>query len=441
VVFSKRLNWHYSINSFYQNLSNFQLVVVPYLQTSMDSLTQITLGAAVGEVVLGKKAGNRAMVWGAVAGTLPDLDILANLVTDPVSALAYHRAFTHSLTFAALVPLALGMLVHRIYGGKKGLLPQNGFAAIAIASLVMLLILYVGSSSMPLEIYNVGAIALIISAVTLFFPLSVYLREKMRKTPSDNGNASWQAWAGLFFFSVITHPLLDACTTYGTQLFEPFSSLRIAWNVVSVADPLYTFPFLACLILASRRQRGSQIRSRLNWAGIIISSSYLLLCTAFYFHVNSRMEATLEKEEIVAERYVVGPTILNSILWQGTAETASSYYTGQYSLLDEEPFFKLKEVPKQKERLNGHLQDRDVALLRWFTNDYYNVEQEEDGKLRMNDLRYGQIEVPGRNRPSYIFYFVLEEQDGILRAVRIQQGPEDRSSSMSGLWDRMMGRI
>jgi len=86
----------------------------------MDSLTQITLGAAVGEVVLGKKAGNRAMVWGAAAGTLPDLDIVANLVTDPVSALAYHRAFTHSLTFAALVPLALGMLVHRIYGGRQG---------------------------------------------------------------------------------------------------------------------------------------------------------------------------------------------------------------------------------------------------------------------------------------------------------------------------------
>ncbi|MEO0878023.1 MAG: metal-dependent hydrolase, partial [Bacteroidota bacterium] len=46
----------------------------------MDSLTQITLGAAVGEVVLGKKAGNRAMVWGAIAGTFPDLDILANAV-------------------------------------------------------------------------------------------------------------------------------------------------------------------------------------------------------------------------------------------------------------------------------------------------------------------------------------------------------------------------
>ncbi|MGB0250280.1 MAG: metal-dependent hydrolase, partial [Flavobacteriales bacterium] len=42
----------------------------------MDSLSQIVLGAAVGEAVLGKKLGNRAMVWGAVAGTLPDMDVL-----------------------------------------------------------------------------------------------------------------------------------------------------------------------------------------------------------------------------------------------------------------------------------------------------------------------------------------------------------------------------
>ena len=45
----------------------------------MDSLSQITLGAAVGELLLGKKIGNRAMLWGAIAGTVPDLDVFANL--------------------------------------------------------------------------------------------------------------------------------------------------------------------------------------------------------------------------------------------------------------------------------------------------------------------------------------------------------------------------
>ncbi|MEL6140713.1 MAG: metal-dependent hydrolase, partial [Bacteroidota bacterium] len=55
----------------------------------MDSLTQIVLGAAVGEATLGRKVGNRAMLWGAIGGTIPDLDVFANLATDPVSSLAY----------------------------------------------------------------------------------------------------------------------------------------------------------------------------------------------------------------------------------------------------------------------------------------------------------------------------------------------------------------
>ena len=68
----------------------------------MDSLTQIILGAAVGEVVLGKKIGNKAMLYGAIAGTIPDLDVLASFFTDTVSALEIHRGFTHSIFFSVL---------------------------------------------------------------------------------------------------------------------------------------------------------------------------------------------------------------------------------------------------------------------------------------------------------------------------------------------------
>jgi inner membrane protein len=404
----------------------------------MDSLTQITLGAAVGEVVLGKKAGNRAMLWGAIAGTFPDLDILANFVTDQVSALAYHRAFTHSILFAIIVPLGMGLLVHRLYGGREGPWPKDEKLSLLTGWAFFFLAVFSGSSLMSLEINNVGGIAVVVSMAMIAFPLVVYLREKWRKTPSVNENPGWWGWMQLFFWAILTHPLLDACTTYGTQLFEPFSTIRIAWNVVSVADPLYTVPFLVCLILASRQMRGSRKRQRYNWAGIIISSAYLLLCTSFFWYANQRLTATLEKESITATRQVVGPTILNSLLWQGTAETPTSFYTGQYSLLDKEPFFKLKEIPKNHHLVEDHWEDRDVKILRWFANGYFNVEQENDGTFRLNDLRYGQFEVPGK-RPMYIFYFVLQEKEGQLQAVHVQQGPEDREASMSGLWERIIG--
>ena len=69
----------------------------------MDSLTQIVLGAAVGEAVLGKKVGNKAMLYGAIAGTIPDLDVYVGKLFDTVTALEIHRGFTHSVFFAIVL--------------------------------------------------------------------------------------------------------------------------------------------------------------------------------------------------------------------------------------------------------------------------------------------------------------------------------------------------
>ena len=63
----------------------------------MDSLTQIVLGAAVGEVVLGRKVGNKAMLWGAIAGTIPDLDVYQSLFFDSLTTNELHRGFSHSI--------------------------------------------------------------------------------------------------------------------------------------------------------------------------------------------------------------------------------------------------------------------------------------------------------------------------------------------------------
>ena len=51
-----------------------------------------------------------------------------------------------------------------------------------------------------------------------------------------------------------THGLLDACTTYGTQLLWPFSDARIAWNVISIIDPLFTVPILLLVVFAAARR-------------------------------------------------------------------------------------------------------------------------------------------------------------------------------------------
>ncbi|WP_324720808.1 metal-dependent hydrolase [Salinimicrobium sp. HB62] len=80
----------------------------------MDSLTQIVLGAAVGEAVLGRKVGNKAMLYGAIAGTIPDLDALASNFTDTITAIEIHRGFTHSIVFAVLAAPVFGWLISKI---------------------------------------------------------------------------------------------------------------------------------------------------------------------------------------------------------------------------------------------------------------------------------------------------------------------------------------
>ena len=86
----------------------------------MDSLTQIVLGGAIGELVAGKRMGNKAVLWGAIAGTIPDLDVFLRVFYHPTEAALVHRGFSHSLLFALLAAPAIAwlmnMLTKRVYG-------------------------------------------------------------------------------------------------------------------------------------------------------------------------------------------------------------------------------------------------------------------------------------------------------------------------------------
>jgi inner membrane protein len=81
------------------------------INSGMDSVTQAVLGAAVGEATLGRRVGNKAPLWGAMLGTLPDLDVLYPFA-DPVSAFTWHRGPSHSLfVLAALTPVVVWLIV------------------------------------------------------------------------------------------------------------------------------------------------------------------------------------------------------------------------------------------------------------------------------------------------------------------------------------------
>ena len=80
----------------------------------MDSLTQAALGGAVGYAVLGNKVGRKAAVWGAILGTLPDLDVFLPYGGD-VEAFTYHRGFSHSLLVHLLISPLIVWLAQYIH--------------------------------------------------------------------------------------------------------------------------------------------------------------------------------------------------------------------------------------------------------------------------------------------------------------------------------------
>lgn len=410
----------------------------------MDSLTQIVLGAAVGEAVLGRKVGNRAMLWGGIAGTIPDLDVFANLSTDPMSSLAYHRAFTHSIAFGVIAPFILSVAIHRLYGGKDGpTYNQPRWLEYLLGFVAFFLLLLVGSYLMPIEILNVPQIALTITVIVTAIIAFIGWREQWRKKPSQNGNATIAGWYWLFFGAIITHPLLDCFTAYGTQIFQPFDAHRATWNTISVADPIYTIPFLLLLVMAGRKLKGSAIRKRLNTAGLIVSSIYLGLTILNHFNVEAVMKDSITQQKVEASRFVIQPSIFNNILWQGTVQgQTDDYYFSKYSLLDRKREFEpFEQVDGQHDVLKNYQDTRELKILNWFTKGYIGYIPLDSGKVQVNDLRYGIIGDNANDPDQYIFHWVV---DTTVSPVQIYQeaGPgedADMGGLMNQLWQRLKG--
>src|SRR3954464_8348976 len=83
----------------------------------MDSLTHVAIGACIGELFLGKKIGKKAMLYGAIAASIPDIDFVASFWSSTADDLMVHRGFTHSFLFGVLFILAIAFLLrhrHRV---------------------------------------------------------------------------------------------------------------------------------------------------------------------------------------------------------------------------------------------------------------------------------------------------------------------------------------
>ena len=314
----------------------------------MDSLTQIVLGAAVGEAVCGRKTGNKAMIWGGIAGTIPDLDVLLNPWLGVVEELIWHRSLTHSLLFAIVASPLLAALLKRVY-----------------------------------------------------------------RTDA----AGYWDWFWLFFLGFTTHALLDCCTTWGTQIFWPFSREGVAFYNVFVIDPFYTLPFLILVVWAATKSKSDPLRQKLNTLGLLISSGYLLFTFAAKFAANKVFEESLNRQGIAYEDYISKPTPFNAILWAVTVKSADGYYNGFYSLLDDDRQIDFDYFPKQDSLLKPLLPHPKLSRLLEITKDYYIAEQQND-TLLIHDLRFGQFNGWQEEGGEFVFTYLVTQKGDKLKFGR-----------------------
>lgn len=285
----------------------------------MDSLTQIVLGAAMGEAAAGKKMGIKAAMWGAFAGTVPDLDVFLRAIVHPIDGALIHRGFSHSIAFSLIASPIFGWILYRLYKKKYEL----------------------------------------------------------------------RTWIWLFFLAIITHPVLDIFTNYGTEFFWPFD-LRITFNSVFVIDPLYTIPFLICLIIALSLKREKKWRKRWNSIGVVYSCLYLVWCVTVKLTVLNRSVEYFATTGIESKDNLVTPMPFTSFYWMMVGQDSTNFYVGYKSLFYDFNPNDINVVPKNQIafdtlKWNG-IDYREK--LKFITNNYYAVRVDND-TVKVYDLRFG----------------------------------------------------
>ena len=342
----------------------------------MDSLTQAALGAVVGEAVLGQRVGRRALAWGALAGTLPDLDVLAYPLLDTAGQLLFHRGPTHGLAFAPLVGPLLGLAVWQFYRWRA---------------------------------------------------------RRAERPDMGNEAAGWRGWGWLFFWGLLTHPLLDVFTVYGTQLLAPFSNRPFALPALFIIDPGYTLPLLAAVgALLWMRRRGTLTPGTRRWAvalGLGLSTAYLALGLLFKTVVERDVRAMLRADGIADARLLTAPGPLTNLLWTAYVDDGDTVRVATRSVLERGPVRLVAALPKRADLLAPVRGTRAAETLAWFNRGYFSAEPAplgSDALVRLRDLRFGRADAwlsgeGSSDAAPFIFTFDFVPDSATADGVRFQQ--------------------
>ncbi|MBL8728674.1 MAG: metal-dependent hydrolase [Planctomycetes bacterium] len=329
----------------------------------MDSVTQFALGAAVTAAAMGARTrAGRAVLWGGVVATLPDLDVLIDH-GDAVQNMIRHRAESHALFWLTL------------------------------------------------------------AAPLLAFGIAALHRERHL----------FRRWWWALWLALVTHPLLDAMTIYGTRLLLPFDDRALGTGSLFVIDPLYTLPLLvgAGVFLATR---GGARGRRWNAAGLVLSTLYAAWSLVAQQQALTVADRSLRAQGIVAEQVLATPAPLQTVLWRLLATTPQDLYEAHWSPFDGDAALEWTRASRGVEYYEALRGTPAVDGLADQSHGCWKMWRDGD-RVLMADVRMGM-------EPRYVFTFAVGEVHSPvqplarteLRRARMELGP-----GLTWLWARMWG--
>lgn len=214
----------------------------------------------------------------------------------------------------------------------------------------------------------------------------------------------------VYFASLLgyaTHGLLDACTSYGTQLFWPFSNERVTWNNISIVDPLFTIPALILIGIAIKMKKKVFGFFSIAWIAFYLSLGFVQ-----YERALTAANQLANERGHNPERLTLKPSFGNLILWKSIYQHNETFYvdairTAQSSTwcLGESirVFDYQYHLPNLEEESQ---QKKDIERFRWFSQDYLGYDKERN---IVTDVRYSMIP----NQIAPMWGLVIDDQRGI----------------------------
>jgi len=234
----------------------------------------------------------------------------------------------------------------------------------------------------------------------------------MRKLKWTNAISTRRLW--LFnFLALFTHVLLDAFTTYGTQIFLPFADWRVSFDSINIIDPVYTIPLILGTTLSVFLYKKDAIKRNLpNQLGLLISTIYLIFTLANKQHIQNVFADNLQVYNKPYFKMLTVPVKIGNLTWYGVAKDASHLHIGKYSMIDQNDI-EFYSFPINDYLLDG-LDTELVDRLKWFAQGFYTV-AEHNGKIRVYNMQcdmQGVRTFGDFKAPTAFYYEITLKEDG-----------------------------